>query len=272
MNSRSELEWKRSVEETMITPSATRATRLSTDCETRVPSSTGQRLAHPARAPGEDHRPSRLAEARRQRRRHQYPDHGRRGDVAAAQGAARQRRAWQSSTRNWRGGTSRPSSAPVATRTQVASERTMLLTTWSTPTRRAAMKVSPRPISAATPTPTRRAVRWRSPLRAGSGSSEGRRRARTGGLPSEGATPMRRATRSPVVLRPGHLERSLVDGLDLARRPAARRSAAPTGGPRPPSARAARGRRSAPAGLSASRCGSAGGTRIPSWPSLTTSA
>ena len=47
----------------------------------------------------------------------------------------------------------------VAIRTQLTSERTMLLSTWSTPTRRAAKKVSPSPTIAATTTPIRRAVR-----------------------------------------------------------------------------------------------------------------
>ena len=87
------LEWKSGVVETMITPSRTRATMLSIVCETRVPSRTGKvsRIAPgPAR---ERQRARRLAEAGRQRRRHQHADHRRRGDVAAADRAVGQRRA-----------------------------------------------------------------------------------------------------------------------------------------------------------------------------------
>ena len=68
----------------------------------------------------------------------------------------------------------------------------MLVTTRSTPIRRAAMKVSPTPSSAATPSAARRAS-WPRPLRTGVGSSEGRRRAGTGGEPSIGTSPRRRA-------------------------------------------------------------------------------
>ncbi len=78
------LEWKRSVLETMITPSRARATMLSSVCETSVPSEHREGLAHAADPPRQGHRPRRLAEARRQRRRHQHADHRRRGDVAAA--------------------------------------------------------------------------------------------------------------------------------------------------------------------------------------------
>ena len=58
--------------------------------------------------------------------------------------------------------------SPVATSSQVASERTIESTTFSTPIRFAAMNVSPTPIAAAIPIPIRRAVRW--------GARAGRRR------------------------------------------------------------------------------------------------
>ena len=91
----------------------------------------------------------------------------------------------------------------VATRTQVASERTMLLTTRSTPIRWAAMKVSPTPTAPATPRPILRAVWWRPCARAGAGSSEGSRRARDGGRPSAGSRPSRRDARSAALAGSG---------------------------------------------------------------------
>ena len=88
----SELEWKRSVEETMITPSSTSASDVEHRLRDQGAEQDRERLAHPADAAGEHHRAGRLAEAGRQRRRHQHPDHRRRGDVAAAQRSPRQRR------------------------------------------------------------------------------------------------------------------------------------------------------------------------------------
>ena len=202
MNNRSELEWKRSVAFTMITPSSTSATRLRIDWDTRVPSSTGsvsrirpvRRARTPARA-GSPRRagsvadirtPTIVAEATSRRRR------GLRGRAAfAIEYQALARRNIEAII------------SPVAISTQLMSERTMLATTWSTPIRRAAMKVSTSPTIAATPRPTRRAVRWRSGARGGSGSSVGSRRARTGGRPSEGTSPTRRLARSRGVAGSG---------------------------------------------------------------------
>ena len=91
-----------------------------------------ERLAHASRAAGQHHGARRLAEARRERGRHQDPDHRRRGHVAAAQRAARQRRAGDRVPGRRRAAASRPSSGAVAISTQPASERTMLATTfWS---------------------------------------------------------------------------------------------------------------------------------------------
>ena len=126
-------EWKRSVVETMITPSSTRATMLSSVCETRVPSRTGNvSRIRPVRR-RERHRAGRLAEAGRQRRRHQHPDHRRRGDVAAADRAGWAARRARSSTRRRRGRRARATISAQAISTQVRSERTMLSTTLSTP-------------------------------------------------------------------------------------------------------------------------------------------
>ncbi len=140
MNNRSELEWKRSVAFTMITPSSTSATRLSTVWETRVPSSTGSvsrirpvrrastiaRAGSPRRAGSvaDIRTPTIVAEATSRRRR------GLRGSAAfAIENQALARRNIEAII------------SAVAISTQLMSERTMLATTWSTPIRRAAMKV-----------------------------------------------------------------------------------------------------------------------------------
>ena len=196
--SRSELEWKRSVEDTMRTPSSTSAPMLSTLCETRVPSSTGNvsrirpvrrastiaRAGSPRRAGrvADISTPTIVAEATSRRRS------GRRGSAARAienQELAR---------RNIEAIIS-----AVAIRTQPMSERTMLVTTRSTPIRCAAMKVSPTPIAPATPIATRRAVRWRPPAIAGAGSRLGSLRAGTRSPPSAGRMPTRREIPSDAV-------------------------------------------------------------------------
>ena len=60
-------------------------------------------LAHAADPPRQRHRPRRLAQARGQGRRHQHPDHRRRGDVAAAHRAGTAAPRARSSTRRRRG-------------------------------------------------------------------------------------------------------------------------------------------------------------------------
>ena len=111
----------------------------------------GERLPHPPGASGEHRGAGRLAEAGRQRRRHQHADHRRRGDVAAAQRAARAAPSARSSTRRAARRKSEAIIRPVATSSQVASERTILSTTSSTPIRCAAMKVRPTPIDRGEP-------------------------------------------------------------------------------------------------------------------------
>ena len=64
---------------------------LSSVCETSVPTRTGNvSRMRPVRRESE-RAPGRLAEPRRQGRRHQHADHRRRGDVAAADGPVGQR-------------------------------------------------------------------------------------------------------------------------------------------------------------------------------------
>ena len=76
------------------------------------PEQDRERLAHAAdAAAGEHHGARGLAEAGRQRRRHQHADHRRRGDVAAAERHASAARSARSRTRIPRAGTSRSTSA-----------------------------------------------------------------------------------------------------------------------------------------------------------------
>ena len=193
------LEWKRSVVETMITPSRTQGDDVEQRLRDERAEEDGEGLAHAAGPARERERPGRLAEAGRQRRRHQHADHRRRGHVAAADRAVGQRRAARSSTRRRRGRRARGPSAPRRSGPRSTSERTMLSTTLSTPILRAASTVRPTPSAPATPRPTRRATRrLRLPLRASGGSSEGsrcagRRRVAVGGPePGPGGEPFAR--------------------------------------------------------------------------------
>ena len=196
-------------------------------------------------------------------------------DVAAAQRARSAAPRGRSSTRSWRAGTSTRIISAVATSTQVASERTMLVDH--------VVDADPLRGDEGEPdaeqrrrrrAPIRRAVRWRPPARAGAGSSEGRRRAghrrrAVGGHEAEPAGERARAR----VAGSGDRDARARRRPRPARRPAARRSAAADSRAAAPIAREAlAGRWLSACSSSARRCGSAGGTRTPSTPSLTTSA
>ena len=141
------LDWKRSVVLTMIPPSIDQGDDVERRLGDDGADQHRERLAHAADPAGEDHRPGGLAEAGRQGRRHQHPDHRRRGDVAAADGrpgsAARTIAVQEAARTN-----SEATIRAQATATQVTSEPTMLSATLSTPIFRAARAVSPMPSTA----------------------------------------------------------------------------------------------------------------------------
>ena len=239
-------------------------------CETSVPKQDRERLPHATGAAGKRNGTRRLAEARRQRRRHQHADHRRRGNVAAAQrrlGSAARTIQYQEAARR----KSELAISAQASRTRVRFERTMLSSTLSTPIFCAASAVSP--IPAPPPCPARRAApaagrRRREPA-AGRGRAAVVRRAaprrRVGCRPNVPAAHRRAAAAGPQ----SRAHRRPSPG----RRPAAtRRSVGPCAAPPRPSppAAGARGRRAA------ELLGEALGDlraeiRIPSTPSLTTS-
>ena len=202
MKRRWELEWNRSVEATMITPSSASARMLRAVCETSVPSSTGNvSRIRPVR------RDSTMARAGSPRRAGSVADI--RTPIIVAEVTSRRRSglrgraaraiAYQETARISIEAIIRP----VAISTQPASERTTLATTFWTPIRCAARAVRPTPRTPATPSPMRLATRWRATAWAGAGSSDGSRLGGRRGPPSIGASPALRARRVPLVAGSG---------------------------------------------------------------------
>ena len=267
------LEWKSGVVETMITPSSDQRDEVEHGLRDQGAEQDREGLAHAAGAAGEGQRAGRLAEAGRQGRRHQHADHRRRGDVAAADragwAAPRATIQYQEAARK----KSESAISAQAISTQVRSERTMLSTTLSTPIFCAASAVRPTPRTPATPRPTRRATRrLRLPLWAERRVERGQplRRA-PAGRRRRAAGPPSAAARSAGAGRLGRLDRPLVDLGHLVgdARPGVALGAL-RGRPRP-SPRRRSGSWWARCSSSARRCGSPGGTRTPSTPSVTTS-
>ena len=186
---------------TISAPRIASAAMLSTVWETSVPSSTGRvSRIRPTR------RASTIARAGSPRRAGSVADIS--TPIIVAEVTSRRRRglfgsaaraiAYQEVARR----KSDPHISAVATSTQVRSERTMLVTTLSTPIRFAAMKVSTRPSTPARASAARRAVRA-CPGACGTGSSDGSRFAGTSGEPSTGTRPVRRATASSLLAGSG---------------------------------------------------------------------
>ncbi len=231
----------------MIAPSMTSASDVEHALRDDRAEQDRERLAHPAGPPGEHRRAGRLAEAGRQRRRHQHSDHRRRGHVAAAQRAVRQRRAGdrvpgaraeEERGDHQGGGDQRPRSR--------RSGRSCW-TTWSTPIRRGrdeGQRRAPSTRGDAEPDPPGGPVAWRPPP-AGSGSSEGSSAGRPAASRRSGRAPSAAAPRSSGPAGAGACSQPLVDA-SIRRRPEATRNARRSAGPRRPS-------RADPLGLEAER-------------------
>ena len=185
---------------------------LSIVCETRVPSSTGKVSRMRPGAPGQRQGARRLAEAGRQRRRHQHPDHRRRGDVAAADRAVRQGRAGdpvpgrgaeEERGRHQRAGDQDPGEVGADDAFDDIVDADLLGGEDGRARSRGCRRRRGR---------ARRAMRRpRLPARAGAGSSEGSFAAGRRGPPSAGRRPAQWAARSPRRLRPRRRDRPLVD-------------------------------------------------------------
>ena len=266
------LSWKSGVVETMITPSIDQGDDVQHRLRDQGPEQDREGFAHAAGSARERQGAGGLAEAGRQGRRHQHPDHRRRGDVAAADRPVGQRRAGdpvpgggaeEERDRHQRAGDQDPGevgaddafddlvdadlSAPRGPRGRCRGCRRR---------RARARRATRRP---------------RLPAPAGAGSSEGSFSAGRRGPPSAGRRPAQWAARSPLVAGRGAGDRPLVDRGDLV------------GDPRPGVALGAvaggDAHRPQPLGLVVERAaaprpgaaGRPGGTRTPSTPSVTTS-
>ena len=169
-------EWKRSVVETMITPSRTRATMLSIVCETRVPSRTGKvSRMRPVR------RESDIARAGSPRRAGSVADIS--TPIIVAEVTSRRRTGRLGSaarTIQYQEAARKKSESAISAQaisTQVRSERTMLATTLSTPILLRGQRGQADAEDAGDAEAERggRRARRRLPPAASAGSSEGRR-------------------------------------------------------------------------------------------------
>ena len=194
-------EWKRSVVETMITPSRTRARMLSIVCETRVPSSTGTvsrirpvrresditRAGSPRRAGSvaDISTPIIVAEVTSRRRTGRLGSAAR--TIAVPGGGAEEERG-----RHQRAGDQHPGEVGADDAGDDLVDADLV--------RRQGGEAEAEDGGDAEPEAAG-ALRRRLPLRARGGSSEGRRSAGRRGRPSAEAMPARRASRSPAVDR-----------------------------------------------------------------------
>ena len=270
-NSRSELEWKRSVEATMITPSRTSATMLSTVCETSVPSSTGNvSRMRPVR------RESTIARAGSPRRAGRVADISTPTIVAEATSrrrsgaAAAPARAIANHEMARRNIEAIISAVAIRTQLDVGADDAGHDPVDADPLRgdqgqadaehaRDAEPDPPRDPVAATGA-RRGRVERRQPLGGDARAAVDRRERRPGARAARARSRARRRAR-PLV--------DALDGLGDARPGVALRRLA---GCDRPCGSSRSGSRLSPCSSSARRCGSAGGTSMPSWPSLTTSA
>ena len=233
-----------------------------------------ERLAEPADPAGDDHRPRGLAEAGRQRRRHQHPDHRRRGEVAAAQdrgpGSAERAVRYQAAgpeehreRTSERRGDQHPGEVGADGALDDAVEADPLRREIGQPERRRALRRRGRRGG-------RRGGRASSG-RIGSGlgrgdAGGGHPRQPVGGGEAEAAGPA-----GQPVGGLGDVDRPLVDALDLSGDPRPGEALGALAGRARPSRAPARGSTWRRWSSSASRCGSPGGISTPSTPSLTTS-